>query len=137
MGENTDIIDHLGFIVRDAKETLKNWEKLFDVEGSIMEYDKEGVLLAAVEINGIRFVFNEPLDKNTRWQRILDEKGEGIEHICFSNFDFDQMMDKAESLGMKTLYDEPEKDTSGRRHNLISDRDMHATKVEFKEPPVE
>ncbi|MBS3787365.1 VOC family protein [Candidatus Bipolaricaulota bacterium] len=135
MKDNTQIIDHLGFVVEDAKETLKRWEELFDVEGSIREYEKEQVVLASIKINGIKFVFNEPMTDDTRWAEILRNKGEGIEHICFSNFNFDEKMKKAKKLGMTTIYDEPEKDPSGRRHNIISDEDLHATKVEFKEPP--
>ena len=135
MKDNTEIIDHLGFVVEDAEETLKKWEELFDIKGSIQEYEKEQVILASVKINGIKFVFNEPMTNDTRWAEILRNKGEGIEHICFSNFDFDDKMKKAKQLGMTTVFNEPETDPAGRRHNIISDKDLHATKVEFKEPP--
>lgn len=128
-------IEKLGFVVADAKKTVEAFEKLFDVKGTVRVYDKEQVVLGQVEINGIRFVFNEPLDltADTQWAKFMREHGEGLEHVCFSNFNYDEMINRAKSLGFRLLYD-PYKDVEGRRANYVSKEDMHATKIEFMEP---
>jgi methylmalonyl-CoA/ethylmalonyl-CoA epimerase len=133
MKDNSDIIDHMGFVVEDARETVKKYEELFGVEGSIREYDKEQVVLGTVKVNGIKFVFNEPMTDDTRWAEFLREKGEGLEHICFSNFDFDEMVGKAKSKGFHLTHD-THKDVGGRRANFVTEEDMHVAKIEFIEP---
>ena len=127
-------IDHLGFVVRDAKKTVEAFEKLFQVEGKVWVYDVEKINFGQVTVNGIRFCFAEPLTDDTRWAAYLRERGEGLEHICFANFDVDNMMAKADSLGMKMLY-KPFKDVGGRRANIVSQDALYATQIEFIEPP--
>ena len=133
MKDHSEIIDHMGFVVEDTRETVKAFEEMFGVEGSIREYEKEQVVLGQVTINGIRFVFNEPMTDDTRWAEFLRTKGEGLEHICFSNFDFDEMMVRAKEKGF-TLTHDPHKDVGGKRANFVSEEDMHVAKVEFMEP---
>jgi len=132
-------IEKLGFVVKDCKKTVEAWEKLFGVKGTVRVYDKEQVVLGVIEINGIRFVFNEPIPPKpgdtrpeTQWAKFARESGEGLEHVCFSNFDYDQMIARAKSLGLRLLYD-PYKDVEGKRANYVSKEDMCATKIEFME----
>jgi len=129
-------IDHMGFVVKDTKKTVELFEKLFGVKGTWRKHEIEKVILGQVTVNGIRFVFNEPYTDDTRWAAFLRERGEGLEHICFSNFDFDEMVDKAKSLGLK-LKEEPHKLVNGRRANFISQEQLHAAQIEFMEPSEE
>ena len=133
MVDNSDIIDHMGFVVEDAERTLRKWENLFDVEGTIRENEVEQVMLATIKINGINFVFNEPIADDTRWAEFLRKNGEGLEHICFSNFNFDKMINKARSNGFSLTHD-THKDVGGERANFVTEEDMHICKIEFREP---
>jgi len=99
-------IDHMGFVLKDTKKTVEVFEKLLGVKGTWRKHETEKVILGQVTVNGIRFVFSEPYTDDTRWDAFLRERGEGLEHICFSNFDFDEMVNGAQSLGLK-LKEEP------------------------------
>ena len=132
---SAETIDHMGFVVKDAKATVEAFEKQFGVKGTIKKHEPEKVMLGVVTINGIRLVFNEPYTDDTRWAKFLRERGEGLEHMCFSNFNFDEMIDRAKKLGF-TLTEDPinHKLVNGRRANFVSEKDMHITNIEFMEP---
>lgn len=103
---NMKKIHHLGFVVNNLDETLKAWEKLFGVKAQIKENPDLQVRLGAIELCGVRFVFNESTHPDSRWAKYLEEKGEGLEHIAFEVDDIEKASQAALDAGLPLRFEE-------------------------------
>jgi len=128
---NMKKIHHLGFVVNDLDETLKAREKLFGVKATIKENPDLQVRLGAIELCGIRFVFNESTHPESRWARYLEENGQGLEHIAFEVEDIEEASQAAVEAGLAMRF-EVHKPIHGLLTNFVED--LQPTDVEFMGP---
>jgi methylmalonyl-CoA/ethylmalonyl-CoA epimerase len=126
-------VHHLGFVVSNLDETLKAWETLFGVKAEISENPSLQVRLGAIEIAGIRFVFNESTHPDSRWAKFLKESGEGLEHIAFEVDDIEKAAEAASDAELPLRFDQ-HKPIHGLLTNFVDEDRMHGTAVEFMGP---
>lgn len=133
MSNKVTRIHHMGFIVENLDETLRVWEKLFNVKAEIKVNPELQVRLGSMMIGGVKFVFNESTAPGSRWDLFLKEHGEGLEHIAFEVTDINDACATAAALNLKVRFAEhkPMYDTLS---NFIEKDGLHATIVEFMEP---
>lgn len=124
-------VHHLGFVVKDLDSTLKNWESLFGVKAEISENPDLQVRLGAITLGNIRFVFNESTQAGSRWEKYIEQNGEGLEHIAFQVDDIDKATDAAAKAGLELRF-EKDKPIHGLLTNFVEG--MVATDVEFMGP---
>lgn len=126
-------VHHLGFVVRDLNETLKAWESVFGVKAEISSNEELQVRLGAFNLAGIRFVFNESTAPGSRWEKYLEEHGEGLEHAAFEIDDIAAAARTADDAGLPLRFAE-HKPIHGLLTNFVNEDKMHGTAVEFMGP---
>ena len=124
-------IHHLGFVVKDLDTTLKKWEALFGVKAEIKENPDLDVRLGAIWLGNVKLVFNESTKPGSRWEKYIQENGEGLEHIAFEIDDIEVAAGSAEKAGLKLRFKE-HKPIYGLLTNFVEN--MDATDVEFMSP---
>ncbi len=124
-------VHHLGFVVKDLDSTLKKWESLFGVKAEISENPDLHVRLGAITLGNIRFVLNESTQAGSRWEKFIEENGEGLEHIALEVDDIDKATDAAEKAGLELRF-EKDKPIHGLLTNFVEG--MVATDIEFMGP---
>jgi len=124
-------VHHLGFVVRDLDEALKKWEPLFGVKAEICVRPELDVRYGAIKLAGVTFVLNESTRPGSRWEKFLDEHGEGLEHVAFEVDDIDKASDAAQSAGFELRFKE-QKLIHGLMTNFVEN--VGVTDVEFMGP---
>ena len=133
MANTVTRIHHMGFIVENLDETLRIWESLFHVKAEVKENPDLQVRLGSMTIGGVKFVFNESTTPGSRWDKFLNEHGEGLEHIALEVTDINDGCATAKALDLKVRFGE-HKPMYGTLSNFIEKDGLHATIVELMEP---
>jgi len=97
-------IHHLGFVVRSLDESLKKWETLFGVKAEIRERPELNVRYGALKIGGVTFVLNESTKPGSRWEKFLENHGEGLEHVALEVDDIDKATEAARQRGFELRF---------------------------------
>ncbi|HDY87736.1 MAG TPA: hypothetical protein ENH82_06405 [bacterium] len=124
-------VHHLGFVVKDLDSTLKKWEALFGQKAKISVNPDLQVRLGSILLGNIKFVFNESTASGSRWEKYIEQKGEGLEHIALEVNDIDLAAEAAGKAGLELRF-EKHKDIHGLLTNFVEG--MVATDVEFMGP---
>ncbi|MEM2001316.1 MAG: VOC family protein [Candidatus Methanomethylicaceae archaeon] len=126
-------IHHLGFVVASLDRVVPKWEKLLGIKAKREENPELNVKLAVFEIGGVRLVFNEPMDPESRWARFLRENGEGLEHIAVEVSDLLAASQAAQAAGVSLRFSEP-KVMHGFLTNFVDRAELHVTNLELMAP---
>lgn len=124
-------VHHLGFVVKDLDATLKNWEALFGVKAAISVNPDLQVRLGSISLGNVKFVFNESTAPGSRWEKYIEQNGEGLEHAAFEVDDIEKAAAAAKKAGLELRFGE-HKDIHGLLTNFVEG--MDGTDVEFMGP---
>ena len=117
---DTNILTQVGFIVKDIKESRREFAQFFGVEepGIIDggKYEVTGTTvngepapdancwMAFFEVGpNIQIELIKPNGVKSTWQDFLDQHGEGIHHIAFNIKGMDEKIKVCEAAGMKCV----------------------------------
>lgn len=127
-------IDHIAIVVKDLEEGIRVFSKLLGTE----PYHREVVEGQKVEVASFKLGESDielvmPLDKTTGVYKFLENRGEGIHHICFKTENIREELKRVEGEGFTVIDKEPRE---GANHSIIAFIHPKSTKgvlVEFKE----
>jgi len=101
-------LQHIGIAVRDLAATSKVFQRLFDLEPRDLRTDQhEGEQTDAMLVPGndrLWFHVVQSWGQRARVHKFLEEKGEGLEHLCFEVDDIRQAVRRVTEAGVP-LYD--------------------------------
>ena len=126
----TKKIHHMGFAVRDLDATVRVWEGIFGGKAVYGENKAVHARLASLVVGGVKFVFNESTKPGSRWEKYIEENGEGLEHIAFEVDDIDEGCGNARESGGTVRFEE-HLVAHGAATNFIDD--IGAAVIEFME----
>ncbi len=108
-------IDHVAVAVKNLDDTVASFEKLFGLKPSkIEEIPDQGVKAALIHIGDTELEFIQPINPDTGVAKFLDNKGEGIHHICIEVDDTDQELKRIEDQGGKLIDKQGRKGLAGK-----------------------
>jgi methylmalonyl-CoA epimerase len=98
-------IDHIAIAVRNLDEALKLYEDLFDIKPSKIETILEqGVKAALLPMGkGCEIELLEPIDPQSGIAKFLENRGEGIHHICLEVDDIDRELSILADKGIQLI----------------------------------
>jgi len=98
-------LHHVSIAVKNLDEALKLYEQLFDLKASKVEVvPEQGVKAALIPIgDGAEIEFIEPIDPNGGVAKFLENKGEGIHHICLEVDNIDQALNTISERGCQLI----------------------------------
>jgi methylmalonyl-CoA/ethylmalonyl-CoA epimerase len=130
-------IDHVGVAVPDLDAAIAFYERTYGMRLAHQETNEEqGVreAMMAVGGSGSHIQLLAPLDESSTIAKFLDRNGPGIQQLAYRVADLDTVSAALRERGMRLLYDEPRRGTSGSRVNFIHPKDAGGVLVELVEP---
>jgi methylmalonyl-CoA epimerase len=109
-------VHHVAIAVKNIDEALKLYENLFGVKASKIEaVPEQGVKAALIPMgDGCEIELLEPLDPNGGVAKFLENKGEGIHHICLEVDDIDKALSAVAEKGCQLIDNKSRKGLAGQ-----------------------
>ena len=97
------IIKHMAYAVKNTDEALKEYQGLLNVSDKIKPviWEKAKTKVAVFFIGGIEFQLCESLEKEGKFNRWVNQYGEGLQHICFEVKDIESTLLHSKNNGAK------------------------------------
>jgi len=130
-------IDHVGIAVRDLDEAIAFYADAFGMTVRHEETNEEqGVREAMVGIGDTDQCIQllAPLDETSTIAKFLDRSGPGLQQLAYRVTDVEQVSAVLRERGLRLLYDEPRRGTSGSRVNFVHPKDAGGVLVELVQP---
>jgi methylmalonyl-CoA/ethylmalonyl-CoA epimerase len=130
-------IDHVGIAVSDLDEAVAFYEKTFGMRLAHEEVNEEqGVreAMMAVGDSGSHIQLLAPLTEDSTIAKFLARSGPGMQQLAYRVTDLETVSEILRERGVRLLYDEPRRGTSGSRVNFVHPKDAGGVLVELVEP---
>jgi len=133
-------IDHVGIAVPDLDEAIAFYRDTFGMEAVHEETNAEqGVREAMMAVGDPDHPHSciqllAPLSPESTIAKFLDRSGPGIQQLAYRVEDVEAVSTVLRERGLRLLYDEPRRGTSGSRVNFIHPKDAGGVLVELVEP---
>lgn len=104
INENKEmIIKHMAFAVKKVDNSLNEWKGLLSVSSKIQPviWEKAKTKVAVFYIGGVEFQLCESLEIEGRFNRWINEYGEGLHHICYEVKDIKKILNHSKENGAK------------------------------------
>jgi methylmalonyl-CoA epimerase len=125
-------VDHIGIAVHSIQEAREPYEAIGLTVTRIMDVANRPLKVAFLPIGDTEVELLEPTSADSDMARYLEERGEGIHHICFEVDDVDAAVAAAKAKGMRLLDEEPRQGAAGRIA-FLHPSSMHGVRIEFVE----
>jgi methylmalonyl-CoA/ethylmalonyl-CoA epimerase len=134
-------IDHVGIAVADLDVAKTFYRETFGMETVHEEVNEDqGVLEAMVRVgpagdaSGAMIQLLAPLDETSAIAKFLDRNGPGIQQLAYRVTDVEAVSEVLRRRGLRLVYDEPRRGTSGSRVNFVHPKDTGGVLIELVEP---
>ncbi|MFC1905738.1 methylmalonyl-CoA epimerase [Chloroflexota bacterium] len=109
-------VHHVAIAVKNIEEALKLYEEIFGIKAcKITNVPEQGVKAALIPIgNGGEIEFLEPIDPNSGVAKFIENKGEGIHHICLEVDNIDQELNTIAGKGYQLIDKKGRKGLAGQ-----------------------
>ncbi len=108
-------IDHVAIAVNNIDDAVASFEKLFGIKpAKIEDVPDQGVKAALIHIGDTELEFIQPIKPDTGVAKFLENKGEGIHHICIEVDDTDAELKRIEGEGGKLIDKQGRKGLAGK-----------------------
>ena len=134
-------IDHVGIAVPDLDEAIAFYRDTFGMETVHEETNEEqGVREAMVAVGdpndpaGSCIQLLAPLSPDSTIAKFLDRSGPGMQQLAYRVEDVDAVSATLRDRGVRLLYDDARRGTSGSRVNFVHPKDAGGVLIELVEP---
>jgi methylmalonyl-CoA/ethylmalonyl-CoA epimerase len=130
-------IDHVGIAVADLDQAIAFYRDTFGMEAVHEETNVEqGVREAMVAVgdSGSCIQLLAPLTPESTIAKFLDRSGPGMQQLAYRVEDLDAVSATLRERGVRLLYDDARRGTSGSRVNFVHPKDAGGVLVELVEP---
>jgi methylmalonyl-CoA/ethylmalonyl-CoA epimerase len=94
--------DHLGIVVRDIDAAVKTFSEMLGLtpwDKGVVEDADNGVRLLSLPTGSTFIELIQPTRSDNRFARFLEERGEGLFHLCFFTEEFDKEIESWKEKG--------------------------------------
>jgi methylmalonyl-CoA/ethylmalonyl-CoA epimerase len=127
-------IDHVGVAVPDLDEAIAFYRDAFGMQVRHQETNEDqGVREAMIGVADTEQCIQllAPLDETSTIARFLERSGPGLQQLAYRVTEVSAVL---RERGLRLLYDEPRRGTSGSRVNFVHPKDAGGVLVELVEP---
>jgi len=98
-------IDHIAIAVKNMDEALQLYDNLFGIKpGKVETIPHQGIKAALLSMGeGTEIELLEPIDSQSSVAKFLENRGEGIHHICLEVEDVDRELDILANKGVQLI----------------------------------
>ncbi|MBI4834259.1 MAG: methylmalonyl-CoA epimerase [Planctomycetes bacterium] len=124
-------LNHIGVAVRKIENTLPFYQNGLGLSPHFEEVLSMKVKTAKLTLDNTVIELIEPMEGNENVAKFIQNKGEGIHHICFEVADIKSAMADMVSKGYKLVYPEPKTGAGGYLVNFFSPKDSSRVLIEI------
>jgi len=134
-------IDHVGLAVPDLDEAIRFHTEVMGFRVLHREVNEEQGVEEAMIGTGDQGPENAqiqllaPLNENSTIAKFIGRKGPGIQQLAYRVTDVEAVCATLSERGVRLLYPEPKRGTSGSRINFCHPKDTGGVLLELVEPP--
>jgi methylmalonyl-CoA/ethylmalonyl-CoA epimerase len=132
------ILDHIAIAVKDIASAKKIWEDMgltFAPELEEVKDQKVITAFAHVDVNA-HIELLEPTSQESTIHKFIEQKGEGIHHLCFKVSDVKKKTAELTSKGYRFIYPEPRIGAGGCLVNFMHPKSTGGILIELSQRPV-
>ncbi|HSF17128.1 MAG TPA: methylmalonyl-CoA epimerase [Vicinamibacteria bacterium] len=127
-------IHHVGIAVRSVEDAAKRFGALLGLErAAYYELPEFGVIALFLPVGGGNLELLEPLGESSTVGKFLDQRGEGIHHICFEVDDIEQSLAGFARQGARLIDERPRPGAGGHLVAFVHPASTHGVLVELKQ----
>ena len=127
-------IHHVGIVVRSLDAAFSFYRDVLSLpihkEAVIQD---QGVRAALLTIGESEIELLEPVAPGTGVARFLDQRGEGLHHLCFETDDIDAELETAKRRGVRLIDQQPRAGLAGMIC-FLHPKSNHGVLIEYAQP---
>jgi len=128
-------VQHIGIAVKDIEASIANFENLLGIKcGEREKIAASRVEVAFFDFGNTHVELVSPIDPESPISRFLEERGNGIHHICFDVEGIDEWLDTLKAKGVRLIDETPRKGGSGHRVAFVNPGSASGILLELSEP---
>ncbi|MFH1232093.1 MAG: methylmalonyl-CoA epimerase [Planctomycetota bacterium] len=143
-------LNHIGIVVKKIEDALPFYQKGLGLNPHVAERSgvpsltgsRQGttvgeevpamkVKTAKLSLENTVIELIEPMEGNETVSKFLQNRGEGVHHLCFEVEDIKKAMADLTTKGYKPLYPEPKMGAGGHLVNFLSPKDTSGVLIEI------
>ena len=131
------VLDHIAIAVKSIDTSKKVWEDMgltFAPETEIVEDQKVKTAFANIDVNG-HIELLEPTSTESTIHKFIEQKGEGIHHLCFKVPDVKKKTAELTAKGYRFIYPEPRIGAGGCLVNFMHPKSTGGVLIELSQRP--
>jgi methylmalonyl-CoA epimerase len=129
-------IDHIGIVVADINEATCIYKNLLFKEPFHTEYfEATSVELAFFDMGGVHIELLTPKEPGSEIWTFLQEKGEGLHHICYEVDDLEGILKTLPNRGIKLIDETPRPGSRNSRIAFVDPESSGGVLTEYCEFP--
>ena len=127
-------IHHVGIVVRSLDEAYAFYRDALSLpvhKESVIQ--DQGVRAALLTIGESEIELLEPIASGTGVARFLEQRGEGLHHLCFETDDVNEELETAKRRGVRLIDQEPRTGLAGMIC-FLHPKSNHGVLIEYAQP---
>lgn len=127
-------IDHIGIAVRDIAKCSEFYGGCLNLDISEpVDVSTQKVRVAFMEIGETKLELIQPLGEDSPVEKFIQQKGEGLHHICFLVDDIDEALAELKDKKVRLVDEKPRVGATGKRIAFIHPESTSGVLIELKE----
>lgn len=127
-------IDHIAIVVRDLDQALSFYQDALGLNVTERrEVPAEDVEVASLSLGHCSIELVQPRSPESGVARFLENRGEGLHHVCLTVDDIGSAMEQLQDAGADLITEEPRIAADGRRYVFIHPKSAHGVLFELYE----
>jgi methylmalonyl-CoA/ethylmalonyl-CoA epimerase len=125
-------IEHIGIAVHDIEASNKVFTKIFGKESYKSEsVQSESVITSFFQVGESKIELVAATNQNSPIAKYLAKNREGMHHIAFDVVDIKSEMKRLQSLGIRTLNDQPKQGADNKLICFLHPKDTNGVLIEL------
>lgn len=127
-------IDHVGVAVKDLKETGDFYKDHLGLEVSeAHDLPSQKIRISYVNTGATKIELLEPTSEDSVISKFLEQRGEGIHHMCLIVEDIEISLSELKSKGVRLIDEKPRVNAHGEKIAFIDPKSSRRVLIELKE----
>lgn len=128
--------DHIAIVVRDTEEALTFYRDKLELPVLFSEVmEEQGVRLTHLDMGNGHLQLVQPLHDDHALSTYLNERGEGLHHLCFLVDSVSDALEQLPAQGLPTRDTQPRRGPNGRKAIFLQPAATRGVLVELTAEP--
>jgi methylmalonyl-CoA/ethylmalonyl-CoA epimerase len=125
-------LDHIAVAVHEMEAAVRDFEQKLGLSCErIEDVPDEKSKVAFFDIGGAHLELITPLEPGSALARSLEQRGEGLHHICLEVDDIEKTVLAMRAAGLRTVTEKPNTGAGGSRIIFVHPKAMHGVLIEL------